>query len=485
MASTAASQVPSAAASKNQKKKKTKGDAAAKESPKGGARLPFRDSSAASDEPLAAESGEGSSESSHVKELQKLVRNITKKLNAASKLEATISEYAGQSLDDLVAARKINNDQKAQLAKAPALKESLAQLEEQINTHKKVESEFRALIEREKATLRAAHDTEKKEWKQAVETAKDEGRKEAKDEEMSNLLVLTQFLRAAAAKRMEEELAGEAENRAFEGVLLLVYGGDETAIQAAKKLVSGAEEPVTATDGSLIPEMTYAHIRQASLAYGGVTSTETQSEEPQPIFNNDTTLASDPTIAHAGQTELDDSPLVNGAQTSPPTDSGPEQAAVGSDAANAVAESHWDVRMTSSTEGPDSWVEISPDTSRQEPASTLTSAANAAGQSWADDTPAQPQVPVNEPVIPPDNSNDGFHEVHHSRGGRGRGGSFSGDRGGGFFRGRGGYRGEGGGYRGRGGYRGDRGSERGAYRSRGRGGRGAYREGGEPRREAS
>ena len=128
----------------------------------------------------------------------------------------------------------------------------------------------------------------------------------------------------------------------------------------------------------------------------------------------------------------------------------------------------------------------------QDPAETESPAVPAPNnntQSWADDTPepvapepaapepAAPELaaPVTAPVATPAaNGNDGFHEVHHGRGGRGRGGFQGEGRGG--YRGRGGPRGEGRGRSGRG-----RGGD-GSYRPRGRGG---YRGGDRGGREAA
>ena len=76
----------------------------------------------------------------------------------------------------------------------------------------------------------------------AVEV-KAEGQKEAKD----SLLVLSKFLRAAAAKRQSGD-ESSPENRAFEGALLLVYGGEAGAVVAMEQLISGSDEKVPTVD---------------------------------------------------------------------------------------------------------------------------------------------------------------------------------------------------------------------------------------------
>ncbi len=60
--------------------------------------------------------------------------------------------------------------------------------------------------------------------------------------------MLSKFLRAAAAKRQAGEESTD-EGKAFEGALLLVYGGDARAVVAAQQLINGSEEEVPATDG--------------------------------------------------------------------------------------------------------------------------------------------------------------------------------------------------------------------------------------------
>ena len=77
----------------------------------------------------------------------------------------------------------------------------------------------------------------------AVAEAVAEGKKEAKD----NLLVLSKFLRAAAAKRQGGDETSP-ENRAFEGALLLVYGGEVGAVVAMESLIAGSEDKVPTVD---------------------------------------------------------------------------------------------------------------------------------------------------------------------------------------------------------------------------------------------
>ena len=96
----------------------------------------------------------------------------------------------------------------------------------------------------EKSALETAHTNELQKVKEAaVADAVAEGKKEAKE----NLLVLSKFLRAAAAKRQGGDETSP-ENRAFEGALLLVYGGEVGAVVAMESLIAGSDEKVPTVD---------------------------------------------------------------------------------------------------------------------------------------------------------------------------------------------------------------------------------------------
>jgi hypothetical protein len=154
------------------------------------------------------------------------------------------------SLDDLVAARKINADQKAQILKKPQLQASLIQLEEQIAQYKKFDQEYKARSQAEKAEFEKMHmEQAAKELEKAVAAVKAEAETTYAKELQSNLLLVSQFLRLAAARRSEEADAALDENMALEGVLLSVYSGDETAVATMIKLINGDDENVCAVAG--------------------------------------------------------------------------------------------------------------------------------------------------------------------------------------------------------------------------------------------
>jgi|SRR5450432_385689 hypothetical protein len=154
------------------------------------------------------------------------------------------------SLDDLVAARKINADQKAQILKKPALQASLTQLEEQIAQYKKFDQEYKARSQAEKTEFEKIHtDRSEKALAEAVAAAKTEAAAAAVTEQRNNMLLLSQFLRLAAARRAEEADSTLDENQALEGVLLSVYSGDESAVATMIKLIESSNESTYAVTG--------------------------------------------------------------------------------------------------------------------------------------------------------------------------------------------------------------------------------------------
>lgn len=322
--------------------------------------------------------------------------------------------------------------------------------------------------------------THAKELEELRETLKAEAATEAQKASKQRLLTLSRFLRAAAARRQREDDDTEL-SKAFEGALLLVYGGDGLAVAAAEKLIEGTQDQVTSTEGILL-EVTCMFMDLTYLCYRGsfqgdskltiLADAQVQNaaleEAPfaaEEAWANDVAEAStehapvtDPTIANAGLTELDTATQIqNGEITSAEA---PPATSIGADAGNAAANDHWDSKATGSDDPLTESFEMVP----RNPAETETPTASAGVQSWADDAANEAATAIETaPTAPPAaNGNDGFREVHHNRGGRGRGGD------------RGGFRG-----RGRGGFRGDRGD---GYRGRGRGG--GYR-GGRGRGESS
>lgn len=135
--------------------------------------------------------------------------------------------------------------------KKPALQASLTQFEEQLVQYKKFDSEYKARAQADKLELEKLF-SEKAEYNlsRALASARAEAAAAAVKEKHADMLLLSQFLRLAAARRADEEAdASTDENQALEGVLLQVYSGDESAVAAMIKLISGADEQTQATTG--------------------------------------------------------------------------------------------------------------------------------------------------------------------------------------------------------------------------------------------
>ncbi|KAL9035955.1 MAG: hypothetical protein Q9214_006350, partial [Letrouitia sp. 1 TL-2023] len=295
------------------------------------------------------------------------IRNVKKKLNATQKVDSIIAENPDKTLDELLVSRKINADQKAQAQKKPSLQASLAQLEEQVAQYKQFDEDYQKRLATEKSALESAHKDELENVKVATAAeTRAESIKEAKD----NLLVLSKFLRAAAAKRQGGDETS-AENRAFEGALLLVYGGEVGAVAAMESLIAGSDEKIPTVD-QVPSEYTYKQVRDLSFDYAPFASEEAWAEDvaqsepaPPPREETSTPTVTDPTIAHAGMTELDtpvEPPSADGLSNHVDTPTVPDASNIDAGAANAAAETNWEAKLSASGEsGPDGWVEVARD----------------------------------------------------------------------------------------------------------------------------
>ena len=166
------------------------------------------------------------------------------------KLDAIVSENPNTSLDDLVVQRKINADQKNAITKKPQLQSQVAALEDQILQYRKFDFDYQSQMQKQKDDLTSQH---QKEMEKAREDFKFEGVSAGAAELRKKLLIFSQFLRCAAAKRTVEEEADTVESRAFEGALLLVYGGDQKAVETALALIEGSDEQVMSIEGVELP----------------------------------------------------------------------------------------------------------------------------------------------------------------------------------------------------------------------------------------
>ncbi|KAK4163019.1 hypothetical protein QBC43DRAFT_69567 [Cladorrhinum sp. PSN259] len=405
-------------------------------------------------------------EPAHIRELQKNIRNINKKLTLSSKVEIIINEHQDKSLDELVAAKIINADQKASHLKRPGLQAQVKQFEEQLTQFKKLEDEHRAHLAKQEKALTEKFEKEKEE---VIAETKQKADEEAAATLKTNFLLISQFLRLAASRRAEDHDSTLDENQALEGVLLYLYSGDDNAVATMNKLVQGSGEQTRSTAGETL-QTTYAQVKEATNKsaasyYQPPTDSAAQATEPEPEPSarvSDAEIAesteelkhdveTDPTVANAGLTEVEEGSaiaLINGHGTEEASSGSgaPANTDVADSAANAAGESQWDIG-TSMTESQE-WVDVQVP---REPSETETGvnatpaqpSAPANAQSWADDHPE------GEAATPAD---DGFQSVQGRSRGQREGG---GQRGRGHYRGRGsgGFRGDGRG-RGRGGGRG-------------------------------
>ncbi|KAI1425606.1 hypothetical protein F5Y12DRAFT_362873 [Xylaria sp. FL1777] len=443
MPSSAVQNPPASAESKSAKKKKAKAERTESPAPS---------ASPAPEKAVSvsgADASDDSFESPYIRELQKNIRNVNKKIANASKTDPIIDQHKGKSLDELVEARIINTDQRAQRLKKPQLEAQLAQYEEQLAQYKKVDEDYRSRSAADKAAFEKTL-TEKfeKEKADAINELTEKAAADAKQSLHDSLLALSQFLRLAAARRSEEADAGLDENMALEGVLLNVYSGDEHAVSTMLKLIEGSSEVTRSVAGDEL-QTTYGQVKAAATAYISPFAAVEASPEPTETVTESTTapIETDPTVAHAGLTEIDTTgatePLTNG-HTEPEPQSGvPANADVTDNAANAAAGSEWDGNNTmSSSITQEGWVEVPRNPAETETGLTATPAAASNVQSWADD---QPENPPEAPAST--DANDGFHQVQRNRprghdregGWRGRGrGDHRGGHRGGHHEGRGG-----------------------------------------------
>ena len=365
------------------------------------------------------------------------------------------------SLDELVEKKKINADQKAQILKKPGLQADLARLRDQVVHYRKFGKDYEDRFAKEKISLEESH---AEALAKAKLEAADEAAVTSQQKFDDDLLVLSQFLHAAAAKRQDDEL-DPVEKAAFEGVLLLAYQGNNAAVTAFKDIAAGSEKKVSNTEGDQL-ELTYAQVKQISV-----------NDAPPPVLDEPATESSttdtaaaeestNPADANPEMTELGDTMTYQKIEEPEAAESmvPPEQSSIAPNAANAVAERSWDPQasMTSDSPSGEGWVEVPRDPAETDTGFAATPAALRNSTSWAEEVNADAAAGEKSTA-----EHDGFEQVVHNQN-RGRGRGQRGD-----FRGRG----RGGDHRGRG--RGDRergdGDRRGGGRGRGRGGEAGFR----------
>ncbi|CAG8175038.1 unnamed protein product [Penicillium salamii] len=286
------------------------------------------------------ESHSDGAENNHLKELQKTLRNTTKKLNASAKVDAILAENSDKTLDELVAEKKINSDQKAQYERKASLQEAAAQIEEQIAIYKQFAAQYEERLAAQKSDLTKDREEELEAVRaNAIADATEASKKALR----TQLHTMTKFLCGAATMRRDEVV--NTESQAFEGVLYQVYGGSLESVNNMLKIIDGVDEKITAVEGNVL-DFTYADLKQACERFA-------PSEEGSEA-STDTIPASDPTIANAGLTELQDTALTDDAPATSQADQlAPPAQTVVTDAANEVAEQN-----AGAISGDSEWAEV-------------------------------------------------------------------------------------------------------------------------------
>lgn len=171
----------------------------------------------------------------------------------ASKTQSLIAENKDKSIDQLIAAKIINADQKRQVDNKPALEAELARYEEQLAQIQKIDDEWRATVASVKAeTEKKLADKYEKEKAEAVAEVKSKAEAEATKALEDGFLVLSQFLRLAAHRRGEAADSTEDQDLALEGILLSVYGGDQSAVATMIRLYQGTDDTAISVAGELL-----------------------------------------------------------------------------------------------------------------------------------------------------------------------------------------------------------------------------------------
>ncbi|KAF8542646.1 hypothetical protein BDD12DRAFT_337813 [Trichophaea hybrida] len=427
----------------------------------------------------ASESGKPEKiERESLRDVSKRLKRQTKKLENFKRIEDKIKDLPEEEKETTTI---INQDERRTLKDKRITEAVIKELQE-------VHQRLSILTEAEDKILADRFDEQKRmheaKLAEAVKEAKEEGLKQGREEMVNEgnekVNTLLKFLRLAGYRRSVKS-ENIQEDEAIEQVLVLVYSGDSSAMEACIKLAEGSTDLVG-------DEYDVSFSRVKELAHdlrldededvleepvdadnvGGVPVETSNNETPVATEDPDTTLPPQQTSVNG---ESDVASL------------GPEVSAVTEEVIDIVP----------AQEETNGWGDVT------SPEAEIPAVEE--GKALAESTGNV--QPTSEPEKPDETAEGGFHDVRKrgGRGGRGgfrnrgdfrvRGrGSYRGDRGGGEHRGdrgeprgdRGEYRGDRGEYRGeRGEYRGERGEyrgERGEYRGeRGeyRGERGEYR----------
>lgn len=140
------------------------------------------------------------------------------------------------SEEDQATTKLINPDERSKIGNKPITSAVFKELYEIHEVLKKVADAEDKRIDAEKT------EGETK-FSNAVAEAKEEGRKAGVEEATAKIFTIVRFLRLAGFRRQYKS-PNDQEDDAIEKLLVLVYGGDQTAVDACLKLANGSEEPI-------------------------------------------------------------------------------------------------------------------------------------------------------------------------------------------------------------------------------------------------
>ncbi|KAK9447178.1 uncharacterized protein V1518DRAFT_421545 [Limtongia smithiae] len=165
----------------------------------------------------------------YIEVVQKRIRNLQKRKQRLDKYEEQAATPD---------ATKLNADQIAALKSKDQVIYPLKELDDLAKVFKTFDADAKKAQSKvvQEQALAVKH---------AVSVAREDARKETREQ----MRVLVNFLHVASWKRQYPATAASAAERAaFENLLSLVYTGDDAAVDAVEKLVTGSEELVPADD---------------------------------------------------------------------------------------------------------------------------------------------------------------------------------------------------------------------------------------------
>ncbi|KAI5841787.1 hypothetical protein DFP73DRAFT_528218 [Morchella snyderi] len=418
---------------------------------------------------VPAESANGSqggekvekAEKEYMKEVSRRLKKQGKKMDNIKRSEDKIKDLTEEEQAITIL---INADERSKIAGKPITSAVFKELNEIHDVLKKVAETEDKRVEEEKAEAEAK-------FAKAVAEAREQGRQEGLEEATAKILTVVRFLRLAGYRRQAKS-GNDQEDDAIERILVLVYGGDQSAVDVCMKLANGSDEKIDDFD------VTYSQIKDTATNLR-VMGEEEPAEELEPE-HEDIKVESEeinPNTQLPTEDSHNEDPSGNNVQPEvveedvppPQTYANGEVEAPTSvlassitadDAANEKTNTVETVEATPEVSEAVAANETSPETTDPVAADPVAADPVAADPVAASDVPtmdtgswADEEVNAPEAATETSPENKEFQNVER-RAGRGRGGY------------RGGPRGEFRGYRGRGGHRGDRGGE---YRGRGGG----------------